>query len=72
MFCQKIDRQAIFFIFSTNPRFPPVLLYVRCKTGVTFIRRSFRDEDKQWSETVTIGSLILLSKTKREITKYIN
>ena len=23
--------------------FPPFLLYVRCKSGVTFIRRSFRD-----------------------------
>ena len=29
------------FIFNTNPRFPPFLLYVRCKSGVTFIRRSF-------------------------------
>ena len=25
-------------------RVPPFLLYVRCKSGVTFIRRSFRDE----------------------------
>ena len=33
----------MFFIFNTNPRFPPFLLYVRCKSGVTFIRRSFRD-----------------------------
>ena len=40
-----MDRiQAIFFIFNTNPRFPPFLLYVRCKSGVTFIRRSFRDD----------------------------
>ena len=34
----------MFFIFNTNPRFPPFLLYVRCKSGVTFIRRSFRDD----------------------------
>ena len=26
-----------------DPRFPPFLPYVRCKSGVTFIRRSFRD-----------------------------
>ena len=43
MFCQQIEIQAIFFIFNTNPRFPPLLLYVRCKSGVTFTRRSFRD-----------------------------
>ena len=42
-FMNKIEIQAIFFIFNTNPRFPPFLLYVRCKSGVTFIRRSFRD-----------------------------
>ena len=30
-------------MFNTNPRFPPCLLYVRCKSGVTFIRRIFRD-----------------------------
>ena len=42
-FVNEIERQAIFFIFNTNPRFPPHLLYVRCKSGVTFIRRSFRD-----------------------------
>ena len=33
---------SIFFIFNTNPKFPPFLLHVRCKSGVTFIR-SFRD-----------------------------
>ena len=35
-----------FFIlsFNTNPRFPPFLLYVRCKSGVTFVWRCFRDE----------------------------
>ena len=44
-FVNKIERQAIFVIFNTNPRFPPFLLYVRCKSGVTFIRRRFRDDD---------------------------
>ena len=27
-------------------RFPPFLLYIRCKSGVTFVRRSFRDEEQ--------------------------
>ena len=33
----------MFFILNTNTGFLPFLLYVRCKSGVTFIRRSFRD-----------------------------
>ena len=33
-FVNKIEIQAILFIFNTNPRFPPFLLYVRCKSGV--------------------------------------
>ena len=32
-----------FYHFDSNPRFPPFLLYVRWKSGVTFVRRSFRD-----------------------------
>ena len=35
----------MFFIFNINPRFPSFLLHVRCKSWVTFIRRSFRDVD---------------------------
>ena len=31
------------FYFDSVPRFPPFLLYVRWKSGVTFIRRCFRD-----------------------------
>ena len=34
---------TFFFHFDTNPRFPPFLLYVRWKSGVTFLRRCFRD-----------------------------
>ena len=37
-------RNFHFLSFNTNPRFPPFLLYVRCKSGVTFVRRCFRDE----------------------------
>ena len=32
-----------FYHFNINPRFPPFLLYVRCKSGVTFVRRCSRD-----------------------------
>ena len=32
-----------FYHFDPDPRFPPFLLYVRWKSGVTFVRRCFRD-----------------------------
>ena len=32
------------FYFKINPRFSPFLLYVRCKSGVTFVRSCFRDD----------------------------
>ena len=32
-----------FYHFDSDPRFPPLLLYVRWKSGVTFGRRCFRD-----------------------------
>ena len=32
----------LFYHFDSDPRFPPFLLYVRCKSGVTFVRRCFR------------------------------
>ena len=31
-----------FYHFDSDPRFPPFLLYVRWKSGVTFVRRCFR------------------------------
>ena len=31
-------------VFDGLPSFPPFLLYVRCKSWVTFIWRSFRDD----------------------------
>ena len=33
-----------FYHFDSDPRFPPFLLNVRWKSGVTFVRRYFRDE----------------------------
>ena len=32
-----------FYYFDSDPRFPPFLLYVRWKSGVTFVWRCFRD-----------------------------
>ena len=32
-----------FYHFDFDPRFPPFLLYSRWKSGVTFVRRCFRD-----------------------------
>ena len=31
------------YFFNANSRFSPVLLYVGCKSGLTFVRRCFRD-----------------------------
>ena len=33
----------LFYHFDFDPRFPLFLLYVRWKSGVTFVRRCFRD-----------------------------
>ena len=44
-FYGEILKFIIFCHFDTNPRFPPFLLYVRCKFGVTFVRRCFRDAE---------------------------
>ena len=35
-----------FYHFDFDPRFPPFLLYVRWKSGVTFVRRCFHDDGK--------------------------
>ena len=32
-----------FYHFDPDPRFPPFLLYVWWKSGVTFVRKCFRD-----------------------------
>ena len=32
----------IFYHFDSDPRFPSFLLYVRWKSGVSFVRRCFR------------------------------
>ena len=33
-----------FLSFNTNPRIPSFVIYVRCKSGVTFVLRRFRDD----------------------------
>ena len=46
-----LRRNFHFLSFNTNPRFSPLLLYmyVRCKSGVTFVRRCFRDGSLNFS-----------------------
>ena len=43
---RNTEKQAIVMIISTYPRFPPFILYFRCKLGVTFARRCFRDAEQ--------------------------
>ena len=50
-----------FLSFDSDPRFPPFLLYVRWKAGVTFVRRCFRDAQSTYNTTFTEGvSLVVL------------
>ena len=39
----EIFKFFTFYHFDPDPRFPPFLLYVRWKSGVSFVRRCFRD-----------------------------
>ena len=39
----EILKSFTFYNFDSGPRFPLSLLYVRWKSGVTFVRRRFRD-----------------------------
>ena len=41
-----------FFHFDSDPRFSPFLLYVWWKTGVTFVRRCFRDANDTNNMTI--------------------
>ena len=43
-----------FYQFDSDPRFTPFLLYVRCKSGVTFVRRCFRDAFKTCHDIVSV------------------
>ena len=53
----NIEKQAKVMLIYTHPRFPPFLLYFRCKLGVTFARKCFCDE---YSSIKCFHSLILL------------
>ena len=44
-FYGEISKKITFYHFHSDPRFPPFLLYVRWKSGVTFVRRCFRDDN---------------------------
>ena len=54
MFCQYNWETSYIFHFQYQPQVSPIFLYVRCKFGVTFIRRSFRDECLVMSLNVTL------------------
>ena len=54
-----------FHHFDSDPRFPPFLLYVRWKSGVTFVRKCFRDV---WNAGET-GVNILSYKDQAERTR---
>ena len=41
---EKYRNFSLLIILIPTPDFPPFLLYVRWKSGVTFVRRCFRDE----------------------------
>ena len=43
-----------FYHFDSDPRFLPFLLYVRWKSGVTFVRSCFRDEGYEDVDVVLI------------------
>ena len=43
---EKYRHFSLFIILISTPDFPPFLLYVRWNSGVTFVRRCFRDDNK--------------------------
>ena len=49
-----------FYLFDSDPRFYPFLLYVRCKSGVTFVRRCFRDVCISIHKAFTIDRIIVV------------
>ena len=52
-------RYKLYFSFSIpTPRFPFFLLYLRCKSGVTFKRRSFRDDSSYTLILKTVGDSV--------------
>ena len=56
-FYGEISKFFTFYHFDSDPRYTPFLLYVRWKSGVTFVRRCVRDvradiDFKSSSETV--------------------
>ena len=48
--------------FESDPRFHPFLIYVRWKSGVTFVRRCFYDDHGQNRECLTGNIVVKTSK----------
>ena len=51
-----------FYHFDSDPRFPPFLLYVRWKSGVTFVKRCFGDEFSSWFDYFYSNSISISFK----------
>ena len=66
MLCRNI-KIFHFYHFDSDPRFPPFLLYVRWKSGVTFVRRCFRDvftvRLTSWYNIISTSSYVYAQKT---------
>ena len=58
-----------FLSFNTNPRFPPFLLCVRCKSGIYFVRRRFRDANEETSVRAAHLALTLVDVKVRSSMK---
>ena len=43
-----------YYYFDSDPRFPPFVLYVRWKSGVTFVQRCFHDENLKNNRSLLI------------------
>ena len=65
MILWRIIENYPFYHFDSDPRFPPFLLYmyVRWKSGVTFVRRCFRDV-KTWKPETEKCLRVNIWKTK--------
>ena len=48
LFYGEILKIITFYQFDSDPRFPPFLVYVRWKSGVTFVLRCFRDDSMRF------------------------
>ena len=58
LFYGEILKIIHLYYFDSDPRFPPFLLYVRWKSGVTLVWRCFRDVKDIW-QLISICCIII-------------